>query len=75
MHGLKPMHLDSKSECTGYCKRCMVFCFWPVKISLDCNDWPIFAGRRGFAPRNENEKLKEVPLADLFAFPICVSYT
>lgn len=49
--------------------------FWPVKISLDCTDWSIFAGRRGNAQRNKNEKLKEVPLADLFAFPICVSYT
>ena len=58
MHGLKPMHLDSKSEWTGYCKWCMFFFFfWPVKISLYCTDWSIFAGRRGFTPRNENEKL------------------
>lgn len=28
MHGLKPMHLDSKSEWTGYCKRCMFLFFF-----------------------------------------------
>lgn len=73
MHGLKPMHLDSKSECTGYCKRCMVF------FGLLKSHWTALTGlylldagetRKEIKMRN----FKEVPLANLFAFPICVSY-